>query len=260
MNSKYVIVEKSQKVATVTINRPEALNALNYDVLLELQAEFHQLKDDRDVKVVVVTGSGEKAFVAGADVAAMATIGPLAAQRFIIAGHRTFDLIAAFPKPVIAAVNGFALGGGLELALSCDYIYAAENAKFGLPEVNLGIIPGWGGTQRLPAVVGVNRAREMIYSGKIIDAAEAREIGLANRIFGADGFLDAVLTEARGIAQKSIIPLSMAKTSLNAFIDSGGQCGKTVEMQSVCICFSSNDQKEGMAAFLEKRKAVFTDD
>lgn len=259
MNSNYILVELVDKVAVVTINRPEALNALNSEVLEELEATFQFLGENPDAKVVVLTGSGAKAFVAGADVAAMATCGPLEAQKFIRTGHRVFDVIASFPKPVIAAVNGFALGGGLELALSCDFIYASENAKFGLPEVNLGIIPGWGGTQRLPAVIGANRAKEMIYSGKTIDTGEAQSIGLLNRIFPAEGFLEAVLGEAKAIARKSIIPLKMAKVSVNASTESGGQCGKTVEIQSVSLCFASADQKEGMAAFLEKRKAQFTD-
>lgn len=258
MKSNFIRMEQAEKVAVVTINRPEALNALNSEVLEELESMFQFLRENPDVKAVVLTGSGAKAFVAGADVAAMAKCGPLEAQKFILTGHRVFDAIASFPKPVIAAVNGFALGGGLELALSCDFIYASENAKFGLPEVNLGIIPGWGGTQRLTAAIGANRAKEMIYSGKIVGTSEAESMGLVNRVFPADGFLEAVLAEAKIIAQKSMIPLSMAKVSVNAYTESGGQCGKTVEIQSVSLCFASNDQKEGMAAFLEKRKAQFT--
>lgn len=259
MKSNFIRMEQAEKVAVVTINRPEALNALNSEVLEELESMFQFLRETPDVKVVVLTGSGAKAFVAGADVAAMAKCAPLEAQKFILTGHRVFDSIASFPKPVVAAVNGFALGGGLELALSCDFIYASENAKFGMPEVNLGIIPGWGGTQRLPAAIGANRAKEMIYSGIIVGTSEAESMGLVNRVFPAEGFLESVLAEAKMIAQKSMIPLSMAKVSVNAYTESGGQCGKTVEIQSVSLCFASNDQKEGMAAFLEKRKAQFTD-
>jgi enoyl-CoA hydratase len=171
MAYEFLQVETDGKIATVTVSRPEVLNALKFEVLLELQSAFAELKDDADVKVVVLTGAGEKAFVAGADVGVMAELGPLEARKYIMAGHETFDLIAAFPKPVIAAVNGFALGGGMELALACDFIYAVEEAKFGLPETTLGIIPGWGGTQRLPLMVGPGKAKELIYSGKIIDAA-----------------------------------------------------------------------------------------
>lgn len=256
---KFLLVETAERVATVTISRPDALNALNLEVLTELKEAFFALKGDDGVKVVVLTGAGEKAFVAGADVAAMARLSTLEARPFILAGHQAFEVIASFPKPVIAAVNGFALGGGLELALACDYIYASAKAKFGLPEVTLGIIPGWGGTQRLPALVGANRARELIYSGKIIDAAEALGMGLVNQVFPAEGFLDAVRQEALGIAQKSVVALNMAKTAVNAFVNNSSQPGMAVEIQSVSICFASEDQKEGMAAFLAKRKADFKD-
>ncbi|EEG78459.1 enoyl-CoA hydratase/isomerase family protein [Dethiobacter alkaliphilus] len=259
MSFNYLQVTTEEKMAVITINRPKVLNALKYEVLLELQEAFNSLREDNEVKVVIITGSGEKAFVAGADIGVMANLGPLEAQKYIRAGHETFDLIAAFPKPVIAAVNGFALGGGLELALACDYIFAVEEAKFGLPEITLGIIPGWGGTQRLPQAVGIGRARELVYTGKVIDAQEAEKIGLVNRLFPADGFLTAVQAEAKTLVQRSLVALNMAKTAINAHLDAGGPAGKTVEIQSVCICFASNDQKEGMAAFQEKRKPKFTD-
>ena len=259
MSFSYIQVSAVEKVATVTINRPQVLNALMYDVLLELRYAFNQLREDDSVKVVVLTGAGEKAFVAGADIGVMANIGPLEAQKYIRAGHETFDLIATFPKPVIAAVNGFALGGGMELALACDYIFAADVAKFGLPEITLGIIPGWGGTQRLPQAVGPGMARELIYTGKVIDSDEAVKIGLVNRVFPVEGFLAAVQAEAQILVQRSLVALKMAKTAINAQVDGGGPAGKAVEIQSVCICFASNDQKEGMAAFKEKRKPTFTD-
>ncbi len=259
MTYKYVLIDIADKIATVTINRPEALNALNTTVLAELKSVFGELSQNPDAKVVVLTGAGPKSFVAGADIAAMAKIGPLEARNFITAGHSTLNAIASFTKPVIAAVNGFALGGGTELALACDFIYASENARFGLPEINLGIIPGWGGTQRLAAVIGPNKAKELIYTGKIISTEEALSLGLVNEVLPAEDFLQAALAKAKTIAEKSIVPLSMAKISVNAYMEAGGQVGREVEMQSVCICFSSDDQKEGMAAFLEKRKAVFTD-
>lgn len=259
MTYQFLQVETDGKIATVTVSRPEVLNALKFEVLLELQSAFIQLKDDAGVKVVVITGAGEKAFVAGADVGVMAELGPLEARKYIMAGHETFDMIAEFPKPVIAAVNGFALGGGMELALACDFIYSVEEAKFGLPEVTLGIIPGWGGTQRLPLMVGPGRAKELIYSGKLIDAAEAARIGLVNKVFPAEGFLAAVKNEVKSITQRSLVPLKMAKTAVNAMIEGGGSVGKAVEIQSVCICFASQDQKEGMAAFLQKRKPEVTD-
>lgn len=259
MQYTFIQIAIQAKIATITINRPEVLNALKFEVLSELRDAMLTLRDDTEVKVVVITGAGPKAFVAGADVAVMAELGSLEARKYIMAGHETFDLIAGFPKPVVAAVNGFALGGGCELALACDFIYAAENARFGLPEITLGIIPGWGGTQRLPQRVGTGLAKEMIYTGKVIDAAEAKAIGLVNKLFPSEGFLDAVKEELKSIVSKSIVPLTMAKAAVNAYLDGGGAAGNAMEIQSVCICFSAQDQKEGMAAFLEKRKPEFTD-
>ena len=259
MEFKFLLVAKKDKIATVTVNRPQVLNALGFEVLTELKAALLQLKDDSSVKVVVMTGAGEKAFIAGADVGAMAKLGPLEARKYILLGHEIFDLIDGFPKPVIAAANGFTLGGGMELALACDFIYASENARFGLPEITLGIIPGWGGTQRLPMAIGPGRAKELIYSGRVIDAKEAYTIGLVNRVLPAEGFMDAVMAVAAEIAQRSIVPLTMAKTAVHAYQEGGGQVGRSVEIQSVSLCFGSNDQKEGMAAFVEKRKPEFSD-
>jgi enoyl-CoA hydratase len=259
MEFKYLKIDVSEKIAVVSINRPEVLNALNPSVLEELGAAFAAMANDPEVKAVIISGAGGKAFVAGADIGAMAKFGPLEARRYIVLGHKTFDAIAAFPKPVIAAVNGFALGGGLELSLSCDFIYAAETARFGLPEITLGIIPGWGGTQRLTAAIGPCKAKEMIYTGKIIDAAEAAAIGLVNSVLPLEGFLEAVREKVKKITAMSAVPLTMSKTAVNAFMESGGQVGREVEIQSVCICFSAEDQKEGMAAFLEKRKPAFRD-
>ncbi|MDW7650725.1 MAG: enoyl-CoA hydratase-related protein [Bacillota bacterium] len=259
MEFKYLQVETTDKIAVITVNRPEVLNALKFEVLRELQEALAVLEDDAAVKALILTGAGEKAFIAGADIRVMAKLGPLEARKYIIAGHEAFDMLARFSKPVIAAVNGFALGGGMELALACDFILASENAKFGLPEVTLGIIPGWGGTQRLPQAIGPGRAKEMIYSGKVIAAGEAQAIGLVNRVLPAEGFLAAVREEAQGIVKNSLVSLKMAKTAVNAHLEGGGVTGKTVEVQSVCICFASNDQKEAMAAFMEKRKADITD-
>lgn len=259
MSYNYVMVDIQDKVAVLTINRPKALNALNGDVLSEISDAFDGFAKNDGVKAVVITGAGDKSFVAGADIGFMATIGALDAMRYIRLGHQTMDKIAALNKPVIAAVNGFALGGGLELALACDFIIAAENAKFGLPEVTLGIIPGWGGTQRLTAQIGPGKAKEMIYTGKVIDAAEAEKIGLVNAVLPAEGFLAAVLSRAGQITKNSAVALGMAKISVNSYLEGGGQVGRNVEMQSVSMCFASEDQKEGMAAFLEKRKPVFKD-
>jgi enoyl-CoA hydratase len=259
MEYKFLLLEKEEKVAIVTINRPQVLNALGFEVLSELKNMLLQLKDDTEVKVVILTGAGEKAFIAGADVGAMAKLGPLEARKYIVQGHEIFDLIDGFPKPVIAAANGFTLGGGLELSLACDFIYASENARFGLPEITLGIIPGWGGTQRLPLAVGPGMAKELIYTGRIIDANQAKAIGLVNQVLPIEGFLPAVKAVAKNIVEKSAIALNMAKTSIHAFQEGGGAPGRTVEIQSICLCFASQDQKEGMAAFLEKRKPEFTD-
>lgn len=259
MEYQYLLLDRDERIATVTINRPQVLNALGFEVLAELKDVLQRLKDDTTVKVVVMTGAGEKAFIAGADVAAMAELGPLEARKYIVLGHEIFDLIDHYPKPVIAAANGFTLGGGMELALACDFIYASENAMFGLPEVTLGIIPGWGGTQRLPLAVGPGIAKELIYSGSVISAAQAQAIGLVNKVLPAEGFLAAVQGVARQIAKRSAVPLAMAKTAIRAYQEGGGAAGRLVEIQSVSLCFGSHDQKEGMAAFIQKRKPVFED-
>jgi enoyl-CoA hydratase len=259
MSFNFLLLDKADRVATVTVNRPQVLNALGFEVLMELKAMMQQLKDDADVKAVILTGAGDKAFIAGADVGAMAKLGPLEARKYIMLGHEIFDLVDNFPKPVIAAANGFTLGGGLELSLACDFIYASENARFGLPEITLGIIPGWGGTQRLPQAIGPGMAKELVYTGRVIDAHEAKAIGLVNRVLPAEGFLPAVQDVAKNIVQKSAIALSMAKTAFYAHQEGGGSSGRTVEIQSISLCFASQDQKEGMAAFVEKRKPQFTD-
>jgi enoyl-CoA hydratase len=259
MTYQFLLLEKENKLATVTVNRPQVLNALGFEVLHELKRMLLELKADPEVKAVILTGAGEKAFIAGADVAAMSKLGPLEARKYIVLGHEIFDIIDSMPKPVIAAANGFTLGGGLELSLACDFIYASENARFGLPEITLGIIPGWGGTQRLPLLIGPAMAKELIYTGRVIDASEAKAIGLVNRVLPAEGFLPAVKEMAQAIVSKSAVALSMAKTAVYAFQEGGGAAGRTVEIQSISLCFASRDQKEGMAAFLEKRKPQFTD-
>ena len=240
-----------------TINRPKAMNALNEKTLLELQDIFVSVAEDVAVKVVILTGSGEKAFVAGADIAAMQPLSALEARQFAKLGHRVMSAIERCPKPVIAAVNGFALGGGCELALGCDIRIVAENARFGQPEVNLGVIPGFGGTQRLARLIGKGRALELILTGEMIDAAEAYRIGLANKVVPLDQLLDTTKKMASAIISKGSYAVQLAKEAVHNGLELDLDRANQYEAELFGLCFATADQKEGMQAFLEKRQAEF---
>lgn len=250
--------ERDGGTVTLTLNRPDKLNALNEALVKALLDAVAELDADPSVRVVILTGAGEKAFVAGADIAAMANMSTTAAKAFADLGHSIGERLERAHFPVIAAVNGFALGGGCELALSCDFIYASEKAKFGQPEVNLGIIPGFGGTQRLARRVGIARARELVYTGDVIDAADALRIGLVNAVVPAADLLQKVRDVANKIASKG--PLAVAQCKRLVYRGEGIPLAvaNELEAQAFSALFGSNDQKEGMSAFVGKRKAAFT--
>ncbi|MBW1659209.1 MAG: enoyl-CoA hydratase/isomerase family protein [Deltaproteobacteria bacterium] len=257
MSEELVLLEKTPPLATITINRPKALNALNSKVLAELDKTLDRVNEDEEIRVVIITGSGEKAFVAGADIAEMSEMSPLEGSNFSRLGQLVFQKVQDLKKPVIAAVNGYALGGGSELALACDFIYASENAKFGLPEVTLGIFPGFGGTQRLPRLIGKSRAKELIFTGKMISAAEAYEMGMVNKVVPLDQLMDAVKEVATQIAKNGPIAVYVAKNLVDVGYDIPLDDGCLMESRSFGMCCSTEDKKEGMKAFLEKRKPVF---
>jgi enoyl-CoA hydratase len=252
-----LLVELDGGVAVVTVNRPDKRNALNSQVRADILTALDFLRDDESVRVVVFTGAGEKAFVAGADIGEFAERTPLE-QREAMTGRRVFDEIAAFPKPTIAMINGFCLGGGCELALACDVRVASDAAKLGQPEINLGIIPGGGGTQRLPRVVGTGQAMRLILSGEIVDAAEALRIGLVDVVHPAADLRGRTLEFARGMAAKSPVALRMAKAAVRAAAEMPLAAGLAYETELFVTCFGSDDKREGVAAFLEKRPAEFT--
>ncbi|WNZ65736.1 enoyl-CoA hydratase-related protein [Myxococcus sp. MxC21-1] len=249
-------LEQEGAIATLFIDRPKALNALNTKTLQELESALKSLP--ADVRVLIVTGGGEKAFVAGADIAEMAALTDAQAQEFGALGHRVMAALEALPIPTIAAVNGFALGGGSELALACDVIYASEKAKLGLPEVGLGVIPGFGGTQRLTRVVGRARAKELIFTGDRIDAAKAKEIGMVLEVLPADGLLAHCRAVAEKILKNSPLAISKAKQVIEAGADQDLRAANDIERKAFGDLFGSEDQREGMKAFLEKRTATFT--
>jgi enoyl-CoA hydratase len=252
-----VILDAAGAVATVTISRPAVLNALDEQTLRELGAVLAALGESPIVRCVILTGAGEKAFVAGADIGGMSALGPRQARAFAELGHEIGDAIESLPVPVIAAVNGFALGGGCELALACDFIYAARNARFGQPEVNLGVIPGFGGTQRLPRRVGVARARELIYTGAIIGADEALRIGLVNAVVEPADLMPRVHAVADLIAAKAPLAIADAKRAMRHGADLPLAEAHELERQLFAGLFATDDQKEGMRAFVEKRAAKF---
>ncbi len=255
---QFVLVERDGPVAMLTLNRPDKLNALNARLIAELSDAFASLSAEASPpRALVLTGAGDKAFAAGADIAAMANLHAPAARAFAAAGHRLGELIEGAPFVVVAAVNGFALGGGCELALACDLIYASENAKFGQPEVNLGVIPGFGGTQRLPRAVGPQKAREMVFTGALLGAAEAKRIGLVCEVFPAAELAERARETATTIAQKGPLAVTAAKRVMRAGADVPLPTANELEAQAFAALFGSEDQREGMAAFLAKRPAHF---
>jgi enoyl-CoA hydratase len=240
-------------VATLTVNRPKALNALNRPVLEGLAEVLRGLRNDGAVRVLIITGAGDRAFVAGADIAAMAGMSVTEGLEFTRLGHAVMSAIEDLPLPVIAAVNGFALGGGLELALACDLIIASEKARFGQPEINLGIIPGFGGTQRLAHRIGHSRARQLIMTGEMFDARAAFEWGLVNTVAAPDQLLDEAHKLAEQIATKSGFALRQAKAALHAAATMDLEAGLRCEQSAFGICFGGEDRIEGMQAFVNKR-------
>jgi enoyl-CoA hydratase len=256
MKYETILYEVSDGIALVTINRPDVLNALNLQVLADLRDAVARIRDDAAAKVVILTGAG-RSFVAGADIAQMSGFGVRDGMRFGDLGHAVLSGLEALDKPVLAAVNGFALGGGTELSLACDFVYASTKAKFGQPEVNLGIIPGFGGTQRLARTVGMNKARELIYTGDVISAEEAKRIGLVAEIFEPDELLAKVREKAQLIMGKGPVAIAAAKRVMNKGVDLSLDAALELEKQAFAALFGTEDQKEGMKAFVEKRKPAF---
>lgn len=252
---KNLLVEVKEGICTITINRPEARNALNRDTWLELSEAFKLTEEDENIKVLVITGAGEKAFVAGADVRALKERSAI--QTLTGENQKILNELESLTKPVIAAVNGFALGGGCELAMACDIRVASENARFGQPELNLGILPGAGGTQRLSRLVGLGKAKELVFTGEIIDAYEAERIGLVNRVVPVDRLLPEVYEMAAKMIRKGPVALKLAKIVMNAGAATDLQSGILMERLAQSFIFSTEDRLEGISAFLEKRQPEF---
>jgi len=257
MNYKNILLEIKNNTAVLTINRPDKLNALNSGTMDELEKAFIELETNEEVRTVVLTGSGEKAFVAGADISEINKLDMINGKEFAERGQRIFNLIENFNKPVIAAVNGFALGGGCELALSCHIRIASENAKFGQPEVNLGIIPGYGGTQRLTRLINSGRAMEYILTGDLIDANEALRIGLISKVYPQIELLNKAIEMANKIGLKAGHAVTEAIKAIKIADQVSAREGQIYEASLFAICCGTEDFKEGTSAFLEKRKANF---
>jgi len=257
MTDELVLVKKEGDIAIVTINRPKAYNALNTELVTALGKAFRELANDDTVRCVILTGAGDKSFVAGADIKEMVEMTPVQARAFMKKGHRTMNKIQYLEKPVIAAINGFCLGGGLEVAMACDIRYAADTAKLGLPEVGLGIHPGFGGTQRLARLIGQGKASEMVFSADQIDANEAYRIGLVQKVVPAANLMEQVMALAKKIASKGPIAVRLAKAALNAGLSSDFKTGLNYEVETVTQTFATEDLREGMKAFIEKRKPEF---
>jgi len=251
-----ILVERRDRVAIITINRPEKRNALNIQTRAEGAAALDELRADDSIRVVVITGAGDKAFIAGADIAEFANRTALT-QRQVMMERSLFNAIDSFPKPIIAMVNGYCLGGGCEIALACDIRIASDRASFGQPEINLGIIPGGGGTQRLTKLVGEGKAMEMILSGAIVDAQSALSMGLVNHVVAADQLETRTMEIANRIAEKSPIALRLAKEAVKLASRSNLDEGLRREIDLFALCFSSEDKDEGVKAFLEKRQPEF---
>ncbi|HAM32740.1 MAG TPA: crotonase [Deltaproteobacteria bacterium] len=253
-----LLVDVSERIATVTFNRPKSLNALNPPTVRELGTAMEEISSREDVGVVLLTGSGEKAFIAGADISEMKAFTTMQALDFALLGQGVLSFIERMPQPVIGAINGFALGGGCEVAMACDLLVASDTARFGQPEVNLGIIPGYGGTQRLPRLVGRNLAKELVLTGEMISAQRAYEIGLVNKVVPAAELMNAAREIAKKILSRGPVAVRTAKMAMNRGLDLdlGNACA--LEASLFAAGFSTADRQEGIAAFLEKRKPAFT--
>ena len=257
MEFKFIVYEKSEGIATITLNRPEALNAFSKEVVSEVLQALEDIRSDESVRVVILTGAGEKAFSAGADIKAMIGMNSLKARELSLMGEKLCLALENLEKPVIAALNGYALGGGLEVAMSCDLRIASENSRMGQTEINIGLIPGWGGTQRLTRLVGRTKAKEMVFTGKMIDAKTAEQLGIVNMAVPADKFRETVRQFALDLASKAPVALRVAK----ALIDKGAEIGLdsalALEREGFGVVASTEDLQEGVKAFTEKRKPVF---
>lgn len=256
MSYNNIIFEKNDNVAVIKINRPKALNALNSDTLVELDKVIDEISKDESIYAVLLTGEG-KAFVAGADISEMQKLNSLQGRQFGILGNKVFRRLEMLEKPVIAAVNGFALGGGCELSMSCDIRIASSKAKFGQPEAGLGITPGFGGTQRLSRLIGEGMAKQLIYTGEVIGAEEALRIGLVNKVVEPENLLKEAMDMAEKIAKNAPIAVKLCKSAINKGMQMDIDSGIMYEGEVFGLCFSTEDQKEGMTAFLEKRDKHF---
>jgi enoyl-CoA hydratase len=252
-----VDLERRERVALLTLNRPDALNALSPEMLDDLDAALLTIEKAPELRAVVLTGAGDKAFTAGADINHMREASPLEARAYARRGHALTNRLESFPKPVIAAVNGYALGGGCELALACDIRLASERARFGLPEVNLGILPGWGGTQRMARATSPGFAKELIFTGRHVGADEARAAGLVNHVHPPEGLVDAAIEMGEVIAAKPPWAIAAAKEVINLALEGDLQGHLARELDAFALAFTTEDQREGMAAFFEKRRPEF---
>ncbi|MHA2270799.1 MAG: enoyl-CoA hydratase/isomerase family protein [Candidatus Hodarchaeales archaeon] len=258
MDYKDIAITKPEDgIAVITLNRPTKYNAVSDGMLNEIRDVLQKLEHDTAVKVVIVTGAGEKAFASGADIEGFSGASVEEGRKHIVIFQKATDDITRFSKPIFAAVNGYALGGGCEIMLACDFAYASENAKFGLPEISLGIIPGGGGTQRLPRLVGKGLAMELIMTGNMIDAAQAKEIGLVNRVVPLPELMTVALETARSIAAKGSIAVREAKYAISKGLEGSMEAGIAIERDACSLLFSTEDFHEGVKAFLEKRKPEF---
>jgi len=257
MEKEYVRCQIEEGIAIVTIDNPASLNALNTPTLNQLDQIFDKLAGSPEVKGVIITGGGEKSFVAGADISEFLQVKGNTAAAFMARGQRIFDKIETFDRPVIASINGFTLGGGNELAMSCDIIIASENAQFGQPEINVGVIPGAGGTQVLPRLVGEKKAKELVFTGAFISAQEALALGLVNKVVPQEKLRDTVMEMARAMLRHSPVILKLCKLAINKSLDVPLSIGMDYERDLFAMCFGTEDQKEGSKAFLEKRKPQY---
>ncbi len=257
MEFKYIIYEKSEGIATITLNRPEALNAFSREVVEEIMHALEDVKNDENVRVVILTGAGEKAFSAGADIKAMIGMTALKARELSFMGEKLCLALENLEKPVIAALNGYALGGGLEVAMSCDLRIASENARMGQTEINFGLIPGWGGTQRLTRLIGRTKAKELVFTGKMIDAKTAEQLGIVNMVVAPDKFKETVRQFALELASKAPIAIRVAKALINKGADIALDSALALEREGFGVVASTEDLKEGVSAFTEKRKPTF---